>query len=151
MSMDEPDYPGPTEPMIGALLRLASEATHRELVARLDAAGFDDLRPAHYNLFTFPGIHGVRPTELAQRRGISKQGLNALLNELEDLGYLVRRPSSGDGRHRQIELGSRGLEFARTMRGTLEQIEAELASLLGARRFAHLKAAAREIAAHYPP
>jgi DNA-binding MarR family transcriptional regulator len=149
--MDEPDYPGPAEPMIGALLRLASEATHRELVARLDGAGFDDLRPAHYNLFTFPGIHGVRPTELAQRRGISKQALNALLNELEDLGYLVRRPSSGDGRHRQIELAPRGLEFARTMRGTLEHIETELASLLGARRFADVKAAAGEIAAQYPP
>ena len=90
--------------MIGALLRRASEATHRELFDRLQAAGFDDLRWAHFALFGFPGLHGLRPTELAERVGMSKQGLNALLNELDDFGYLVRRPASGDGRHRVLEL-----------------------------------------------
>ena len=77
--------------MIGALLRRASEATHRELFDRLQAAGFDDLRWAHFALFGFPGLHGLRPTELAERVGMSKQGLNALLNELDDFGYLTRR------------------------------------------------------------
>ena len=149
--MSTVDYPGPTRPMIGALLRRASEATHRELFGRLKAAGFDDLRWAHFALFGFPGLHGLRPTELAERIGMSKQGLNALLNELDDLGYLNRRAASGDGRHRVLELTPRGLDFAGAIKRTLEAIEAEIAERIGPRQLDQLKTATAKIAAMYPP
>jgi DNA-binding MarR family transcriptional regulator len=137
--------------MIGALLRRASEATHREHFDRLQAAGFDDLRWAHFALFGFPGLHGLRPTELADRVGMSKQGLNALLNELDDFGYLMRRPASGDGRHRVLELTPRGLEFAAAMKRVLDEIEAEIAERVGMRQLDRLKAATTAIADMYPP
>ena len=82
---------------------------------------------------------------------MSKQGLNALLNELDDFGYLVRRPASGDGRHRVLELTPRGLEFAAAMKGILDEIEAEIADRLGRRQLDRLKAAATTIAAMYLP
>lgn len=148
--MSTAEYPGPTEPMIGALLRRASEATHRELFVRLQAAGFGDLRWAHFSLFGFPGLHGVRPTELADRVGISKQGLNALLNDLDDFGYIVRRPAVGDGRYRVLELTPRGLEFAATMKRVLQQIEADVAERIGQRQLDRLKTAAAKIAQLYP-
>ena len=149
--MSSGEYPGPTRPMIGALLRQASEATHRELFARLGEAGFKDLRWAHFALFAFPGLHGLRPTELAERVGISKQALNALLNELDDLGYLTRRQGSGDGRQRVLELTSRGLAFATTMKRILDEIEAEIADRIGRRQLTQLQAATTQIAAMYPP
>jgi DNA-binding MarR family transcriptional regulator len=145
------EYPGPTQPMIGALLRRASEATHRELFDRLREAGFDDLRWAHFALFGFPGLHGLRPTELAERVGMSKQGLNALLNELDAFGYLMRRPASGDGRHRVLELTPRGLEFAAAMKRILDEIEAEIAERVGMRQLDRLKDATTAIADMYPP
>ncbi len=39
--MTSPDYPGITTPMIGALLRLASQRAHALLFERLRAAGYD--------------------------------------------------------------------------------------------------------------
>ncbi len=148
--MSTVEYPGPTEPMIGALLRRASEATHRELFARLQDAGFGDLRWAHFSLFGFPGLHGLRPTELAERVGLSKQGLNALLNDLTDFGYVVRRPASGDGRHRVLELTPRGLGFAAAMKRILQEIETDVAARIGQRQLDRLKTAAAAIAQLYP-
>ena len=82
---------------------------------------------------------------------MSKQGLNALLNELDDFGYLVRRPASGDGRHRTLELTARGLEFAAAMKRALDEIEAEIADRLGQRQLDRFKAATIAIADMYPP
>ena len=98
--MSTVEYPGPTRPMIGALLRRASEATHRELFDRLQAAGFDDLRWAHFALFGFPGLHGLRPTELAERVGMSKQGLNALIERARRLRLPHETGGGPDGRQR---------------------------------------------------
>ena len=119
--------PGSDPPDDRRVVRRASEATHRELFDRLQAVGFDDLRWAHFALFGFPGLHGLRPTELAERVGMSKQGLNALLNELDDFGYLTRRAATGDGRHRLLELTPKGLEFAAAMKRILDEIETEIA------------------------
>jgi DNA-binding MarR family transcriptional regulator len=133
--MSTPVYPGPTEPMIGALLRLASDASHRVLLERLRAAGYGDMRFAHIALFKFPGPHGVRPTDLAEHVGLSKQALNPLLNELEELGYLKRQAGSGDRRHRVLELTPRGLAFAAEMKSVLEGMEEDIVLRIGSRRF----------------
>ena len=138
--MSTGSYPGLAEPRIGALLRLASEATHRVLLDRLHAAGFDDVRSSHFELFSFPGPEGMHPTELADRVGLSKQALNHLLNELESLGYLTRETTGTDGRHRVVRLTSRGLAFAAAAKTAVLAIEDELTGVLGERRMNGLKA-----------
>ena len=143
--MSTPPYPGLTAPMIGARLRLASERAHTLLFARLRAAGYDDLRPAHFALFRFPGPHGVRPVELAARLGTTKQALTPLLNDLERLGYLERRPAPDDGRGRVLWLTARGLAFVGAIKEIVTGIEAEWSALLGADRFATLQEALREL------
>ena len=138
MSMD---HPGLTEPMIGAFLRRASEATHRVLLGRLHEAGFADVRPAHFELFRFPGPDGVHPTELAERVGLSKQALNPLLNDLESFGYLTREPDQGDGRQRVLRLTGRGVAFVAATKEILEDIETTLSSHLGSRRYQQMRQA----------
>ena len=138
--MSTGSYPGLTEPRIGALLRLASEATHRVLLERLHAAGFDDVRASHLELFRYPGPQGVRPTELAGHAGLSKQALNHLLNELESLGYLTRQAAGADGRHRAVHLTERGLALAAAAKSAILAIEDELTMMLGERRLTRLKA-----------
>lgn len=137
--MSSLSYPGLTEPMIGARLRLASERAHTLLFTRLHAAGYDDLRPAHFALFQFPGPHGVRPVELAARLGMTKQALTPLLNDLERLGYLERHPTPEDGRGRVLWLTTRGLAFVGAIKEIVTGIEAEWSVHLGADRFALLK------------
>jgi DNA-binding MarR family transcriptional regulator len=138
--MSTGSYPGLTEPRTGALLRLASEATHRVLLERLHAAGFDDVRASHFELFRFPGPQGMRPTELADHAGLSKQALNHLLNELESLGYLTREAAGADGRQRVVRLTGRGMAFAAAAKSAVLAIEDELTMVLGERRMARLKA-----------
>jgi len=143
--MTSPAYPGITTPMIGAQLRLASQRAHALLFERLRVAGYDDLRPAHFALFQFPGPQGVRPIELAARLGMTKQALTPLLKDLDRFGYLERRPAPSDGRGRVLWLTERGLALVGSMKDILTGIEAEWSQQLGADRFAVLKDALREL------
>jgi DNA-binding MarR family transcriptional regulator len=131
--------------MIGAWLRLAAERSHALLYARLGEAGYSDLRRAHFALFQFPGPHGMRPVELAARLGMTKQALTPLLNDLERLGYLERRPAPDDGRGRVLWLTERGLAFVGAIEEIMTGIEAEWSARLGADRFAALQETLREL------
>lgn len=126
--------------MIGALLRMPWELVGRRMLERLHAHGFDDLDMAHLNVFLYPGPHGVRPSELAAQRGMSKQAANYLLGQLERLGYLERRPDAGDQRAKRIILTKRGQRVGYTMRDAVRDIERDWEAQLGQDRFAHLKA-----------
>lgn len=127
----EPDYPGPTSPMLGAQLRQAAEAVHHAVRTRLTAAGYDDLRPAHFALLQFPGPHNTRPTDLAARVGLRKQALNPLINDMQNMGYLRRTSTRDDGRTRLLQLTPRGMALMRIMRETLDDIDQEMTTRLG--------------------
>src|SRR5215211_8111470 len=79
-------------PLIGALLRAPWEAVQRHMLERLHERGFADFDAAYLSVFQYPGPQGARPSELAARLRISKQALGYLLGQLEQLGYLERRP-----------------------------------------------------------
>lgn len=140
MSNDQP------EPRIGALLRLSHELVQTAVFDRLGAAGYPELREAHFRLLRFPGPHHTRPTELARRVDTTKQALNPLLNDLEGWGYIRRQPDPDDGRGRVIELTERGRALLDTIRALHAEFEQELRARLGERRFEDVLAALREIA-----
>ena len=98
--------PGPP-PLIGALLRIPSEAIHRRLIRDLNAAGFEALSLPHMAVLQFPGPDGVRPGALAERAGISKQAMNQLLGTLEGLGYVARSALPQEGGARVVRLTKR--------------------------------------------
>jgi DNA-binding MarR family transcriptional regulator len=70
---------------------------------------------------------------------MSKQAMNYLLRELEDLGYLVRRVDPEDKRSRRIELTDRGMAARDELRTTVSAIENDMARELGPEEFAQLK------------
>lgn len=126
--------------MIGALLRMPWEQVVRRMLERLHANGFEDVEMAHMNLIFYPGPQGLRPSELAAQRGMSKQAANYLLGQLERLGYLERRPDADDGRSKRIVLTDRGERAAYTIRDAVTDVERDWAAKLGKDRFADLKA-----------
>ena len=128
--------PGP--PLIGALLRMPWEAVQRHMLKRLHERGFDDLDPAHLNVFQYPGPQGARPSELAHRLRMSKQALNYLLGQLEQLGYLDRLPDSDDLRSKRIALTPRGTNAISVIREAVAEIETTWAQQLGPKRFTEL-------------
>jgi DNA-binding MarR family transcriptional regulator len=126
--------------LIGALLRVPAQAIHRRIITELNAAGFAELRVPHMAVLQFPGPHGVRPGVLAERAGMSKQAMNQLLRSLERLGYLARSPAPGEGRARIVRLTKRGRAAYAKISDILRDVEREWVAVLGARRFAELKA-----------
>ncbi len=135
--MTETTAPG--APLIGALLRIPWETVRDRMLAGLHARGYTDLVAAHLNVLQYPGPENQRPLDLAKRIHMTKQALNYLLGQMEQLGYLVRRNDREDQRSRRIHLTPRGRAAIRAIREIVSEVEAEWAQGLGAREFARLK------------
>lgn len=125
--------------LIGALLRVPSEAIHGRIIRELNAAGFTELIGPHMAIFRYPGPDGVRPGVLAERAGMSKQAMNRLLGSLEELGYVERADAPDEGRARIVRFTKRGhAAYAKAVE-VLRTIEREWKAELGAKDFAQLK------------
>jgi DNA-binding MarR family transcriptional regulator len=133
------DFTQPPPPLIGALLRVPFEAVRDRMLAGLHERGYGDLVAAHLNVLQYPGPDGLRPSELAARTRMSKQALNYLLGQLEQLGYLVRDDDASDQRSRRIRLTARGRAVAEAIREIVREVETEWERQLGARSFAQLR------------
>jgi DNA-binding MarR family transcriptional regulator len=125
--------------LIGALLRVPAQAIHRRIIKDLNASGFDELSLAHIAVLQYPGPDGVRPGNLAERAGMSKQAMNRLLGSLEDLGYVVRSDAPDEGRARLVRMTKRGRAAYAKIYDILRDIEREWSAELGPRDFAKLK------------
>lgn len=120
-------------------MRMPVDAVLARLIAGLHAAGFTDLVPAHLNVLRYPGPQGRRPSDLAAETRMTKQAMNYLLRQLEDLGYLTLADDDRDRRSKRIQLTRRGLMAGHTMRNTVREIEHEWERELGADRFTQLR------------
>jgi DNA-binding MarR family transcriptional regulator len=139
MSSDSFVPDGERSPYIGAMFGVIWEWVRNELYAGVIAAGFDDLSAAHVGLWRYPGLEGVRPSQVASRVGITKQSVNDLLGHLEGHEYLSRVPDSADGRARVIRLTAKGRRLEATIYTAAGAAQLRIAEILGPRRFAHLQ------------
>ena len=126
-------------PLLGALLRMPLDAVRQRMLDDLHAAGFTDFVPAHSAVLRYPGPQGRRPSDVAAEAGMSRQAMNYLLGELEQLGYLERHDDPDDKRSRRIELTERGYAVRRIMRDSVADIETELERHLGHEGLAQLR------------
>jgi DNA-binding MarR family transcriptional regulator len=124
--------------MIGALLRIPREATVRRVLAGLAAAGFGDVRPAHFTVFQHMPPEGIRLTALAEEALLTKQSMGYLVDDLEALGYVERVPDPADRRAKVVRLTARGRAVEETVRATIREIEADWAARLGQEEYEHL-------------
>jgi DNA-binding MarR family transcriptional regulator len=120
------------------MLRVVWQWVRDEMYAGVVAAGYDDLNAAHVELWRYPGIDGLRPSQLADHLGITKQSVNDLLGHLERQGYLGRLPDPVDGRARVIRLTSKGRQLQATIHDEARAAQLRIAEILGPRRFAQL-------------
>lgn len=124
--------------MVGALLRIPREAATRRVLAGLAAAGFGDVRPAHFTVFQHMPPEGIRLTELADAALLTKQSMGYLVDDLEALGYVERIPDPADRRAKVVRLTAKGRAVEHTVRDTIRQIEADWAERLGADNYQRL-------------
>jgi DNA-binding MarR family transcriptional regulator len=109
------------------------------MLAGLHERGFTDLVAAHLDVFQYPGPENQRPLELATRTGMTKQALNYLLGQLQQLGYLTRETDDDDQRSRRIRLTRRGHAAIKAIRQIVQEVEDEWEQLLGPNEFAQLR------------
>ncbi len=126
-------------PLIGALLRVPFETVRDRMLAGLHERGFTDLVAAHLDVFQYPGPENQRPLELATQTRMTKQALNYLLGQLQQLGYLTRETDENDQRSKRIRLTPRGHAAIKAIREIVQDVESEWEQQLGARKFAQLR------------
>jgi DNA-binding MarR family transcriptional regulator len=134
-----PSSSGDVRPNLGILLRGPFQEVVRRVSAGLADAGFDDLRPAHTAVFQHIEAGGSRLTDLAERAQITKQSMGYLIDDLEQRGYVERRPDPSDRRAALISLTDRGWEQVSASLKIIATLEEEWAGGLGQPRMQQLR------------
>lgn len=131
---------------LGHLLFRCARRFDEIAVGRVRARTGMDVRTAHTRLFPhLPFDGGIRPTELANRVGISKQAVGKLLDDLVALGVVERAPDPTDGRAQVVRFSEVGRAALLDGLAELARLEAELAEHVGADVVLALKAALRRV------
>jgi len=135
------------EPDLGMLAASLLYALQQELFAALGKCGHEQLRPCHGVILAHLDDAGARLTELARLSGQHKQYVGRLVDELEALGYVRRRPDPGDRRSKLIFLTARGRDEQEQADRILAGIEARHADRIGAERYADFRHLLRALVA----
>jgi DNA-binding MarR family transcriptional regulator len=116
---------------LGILAARLLFAFQDELYARLDEAGHGKLTRVHGAVVAHLDPDGTRATELARRSGRPKQLIGRAVDELEELGYVERRPEPGDRRAKLVIPTELGRELIRLSDEIIRDIEQRPAAVLG--------------------
>lgn len=108
------------------LLGMGFQLVLREFVTRLDASGYQDLRPIHGAVFQALKSSGATGTELADRLGVTKQAAGQIVDELAEKGYVTRQPHPEGGRRKLIVLTDKASQHLAVAGRILRGLEAEL-------------------------
>lgn len=116
----------------------------RQLILR-DGEG--RLRPSQLRVIgSVPADRGITIAELAERVGMTKQGIGQFVTQLTQDGYLATDSDPGDRRVRVVRRTPLGDEAIRHLALMLRGLEHEWAERVGTRRYRQFRAVLDEIA-----
>jgi DNA-binding MarR family transcriptional regulator len=127
--------PSPQRLHIGQLLVQLTRLFQTELFERLLDAGLEDARVPHTHVTAYIKADGSRLTELAAQARMTLPAMSELVDDLQRLGIVERRPDPSDRRAKLICLTDAGWDAMRTARRQIAEIEAGYAQLVGTDRF----------------
>ncbi|MFT3872327.1 MAG: MarR family transcriptional regulator [Nocardioides sp.] len=110
-----------------------------DIVDGVVGSGFP-IKPHHSAVFGQIRPEGMRLTDLARGANITPQSMGKIVDELEQLGYVVRTPDPVDRRAKLIKLTKDGAKVAQQGATTIQDIEERLVDLLGERDYRKLRA-----------
>lgn len=134
MTQDPPEQAANTVAMLGRAYSLLGF----QIVDGVVGAGFPQ-KPSHSAVFAQIRPEGSRLTALARGANMTPQAMGELVDELEALGYVERRPDPTDRRAKLIVLTPRGQECVAAGISTIEAIEERIDEVLGADGHAELR------------
>jgi DNA-binding MarR family transcriptional regulator len=121
-----------------AMLGRAYSLLGFQIVDGVVGAGFPQ-KPSHSAVFAQITMEGSRLTDLARGANITPQAMGELVDELEELGYVQRRPDPTDRRAKLIVLTDRGKACIAAGISTIEGIEDRITDTLGERGHRQLR------------
>ena len=122
-----------------AMLGQAYSLLGFQIVDGVVGAGYPQ-KPKHSAVFAQIDPAGSRLTQLAARANMTPQAMGELVDELEELGYVVRRPDPSDRRAKLIVLTERGHQCVTAGGESIDGIEQRLTELLGTEGHRRLRA-----------
>jgi DNA-binding MarR family transcriptional regulator len=114
------------------------------------AEGERGLRPSHHRVIGHVPPEGVTVSDLADRVGMTKQGIGQFVTQLTESGHLTVARSDDDRRIRVVRRTAKGDDAARRLSDLLEQLEADWANRVGTHRYNEFRATLDELAGAVP-
>ncbi len=115
---------------LGVLISVLNRVVDDAVMAAL-AAEHPDVRRAHGVVFEMLDPTGSRVADLARRARMSRQAMGELVDDLERLGYVERRPDPSDGRAKLVVLTPKGEAAMATGIAAVVNLEASWEGSLG--------------------
>jgi DNA-binding MarR family transcriptional regulator len=111
------------------------------------AEGEPGLRASHHRVIGHVPPEGITVTDLAERVGMTKQGIGQFVTQLTESGHLTVATGPDDRRVRVVRRTAEGDAAARRLSDLLGDLEAEWANRVGTRRYDEFRATLDELAA----
>lgn len=127
-----------------AMLGRAYSLLGFRIVDGVVGAGFPQ-KPSHSAVFAQIKPEGSRLTDLARSANMTPQAMGELVDELEEMDYVVRRPDPSDRRAKLIVLTEKGHACVAAGIATIEGIEKRIADTLGERGHRELRRLLQEL------
>jgi DNA-binding MarR family transcriptional regulator len=134
MTQDLPEQTRNTVSMLGQTYSLLGF----QIVDGVVGAGYPQ-KPSHSAVFAQISPEGSRLSALARGANMTPQAMGELVDELEELGYVERRPDPTDRRAKLIMLTPRGHDCIAAGIATIQGIERRIDQILGADGHAELR------------
>jgi DNA-binding MarR family transcriptional regulator len=119
----------------GAYLRELYDSLVANLHHHLAEEGYGEITPSHGLVFQYLEEGGSRVTTLADRAGMTKQSMSALVYQLEEFGYLKRKPDAADARAVLFSLTAKGQALKTKAQGLNYQFEQKWEKTLGVEQY----------------
>jgi DNA-binding MarR family transcriptional regulator len=120
---------------IGQLLVHLTRQFQTELYARLLDAGIEGARVPHTHVTAYIKAEGSRLTDLATQARMTRPAMAELVDDLQRLGIVTRKPDPTDRRAKLICLTEQGWAAMRIGHQIIAELEAEYAQQIGGQRF----------------
>ncbi len=104
------------------------------------------LRPSQFRVVGMVPDEGVTVTDLADRVGMTKQGIGQFVSQLVDDGYLTTEVHPEDRRVRVVRRTQLGEDASQQLVRVLDELETQWAQRIGARSYREFRAALDELA-----
>jgi DNA-binding MarR family transcriptional regulator len=143
--VSRPEQPGvPVDANTATLISLSHLLVSRRVSDDVASAGHP-VRPSHGAVFSQLGPDGARLTDLARGAQMSPQAMSELVDDLEVLGYVVRRPDPRDRRAKLIVLTDAGRRCGEAGGEAIRSLESHITATLGERGHRDLRRMLRRL------